>query len=243
VPRISRTRVPTRGPPGAHGIPPHPAAAIAAARAWAVPRPPGPPSSCVPSSCALLPWSGPPQTPLLACCCCRIPRPEGTDPRPTDRRVLQVRVGPGGRRTEGHAARGCSPRRAGYHTCARGKKSVLPESLGPSDLVPLREERTSSFRNRNGPARPSAAGRTRPPGRSREEGSGPAGAHADRRNRRGQNALFRRIGQPTRCQQKEPLRPPLPSAVGRNRAAPCAAHVRARERGHRARAGTAPLGV
>ena len=41
--------------------------------------------------------------------------------------------------------------------------------------VPLREERSSSFRNRNGPARPSAVGRTRPPGHFRE-GACAAGA-------------------------------------------------------------------
>jgi hypothetical protein len=46
--------------------------------------------------------------------------------------------------------------------------------------VPLREERSSSFRNRNGPARPSAAGRTRPPGTpGRARAAGAGGARGD----------------------------------------------------------------
>jgi hypothetical protein len=91
-----------------------------------------------------------------------------------------------------------------------------------------------SFRNRNGPARSSksAAGRTRPrgPGNSREACTGGCAP------RRGdmtdvdesavdKNALFRRIRQSTRCQQKEAVEAQaglrlrrLLSAVSRNQA-------------------------
>ena len=139
------------------------------------------------------------------------------------------RLGGPGRRDHPAVSRPNSELPVGQHVCQDFNRdwprtfhdtTNIPTTLDPGPVLRLGPRR--SFRNRNGPARPSAAGRTRPPGHSRGGASGraPAGVRGDTdvdESAVAENALFRRIRQSTRCQQKKQLRLRLLSAVSRIR--------------------------